>query len=1179
MADFRQLALEFVLADDEGRLTSIAKQAANAIQNAPPNTNPIARWVEAVQPWMPGSQGDETEEGDIPDWTARSRALEFLSRTLDFLGKDVLKPSQVKLLIGFFGAMFEVDHKAGILPSASALSRIVAVKAFQPQSGNAIIQKVCALKDDFPRQVSKTRLAVYQLLHLLVTTPDIASDLQNRHGPTAGFVVDLIQLCRSERDPDCLMVWFDILRVFLVDYSLSKELLEEVYGAFKPYFPIALPRASQTGITPDELKLQLRKCFSANYLLAEQAFDFLLGKLDQGEGVTVNVKVDILKTIKACLVEYSHPELAVIPYVDRIWSSLKYEVRNGEIEDTIWGTLEVLKTLATRLQGNNLRDYTLTVTRDCVNDLSNTAYTAAAGRSLVSVLSAKPSAFVLMVSPVITHVKENLRHPKVSMHSQDLLKILYVILETRILLVDAEMSTEDREDFAAVDTIIKSLYNDVYNTPVQLGSKSNASQDEIKIATQAVQGAGALVRQRPAKFSGLSDGNGPNRLLPEETCSQICEALFSILVQSITDQSQLSEADDLVDETTKALQRAVRSYPSGFKPLADKSISIIRSSWQDRGDSDASEIIPALGSHLAFVGCSELPKTPAEGFSHFIYYTQSLLSELLHALDAKAEPRVWCALAGAIQSLVRYFNDACLQSKAQDVLPFNGEAWQQRISDTYPALNGNDGIAAKVQGPISPTSSAAEIRNEFLLVGLFVVRQLYRRATITVEAHSNTGKRALSLSDDFRGSDQASEYQYLHLISVLAGFIVHEMSEAQQLSLKIEEYAFTLFREDFITLPTDFSQEQKISAFERTAIETGSTWSWLALERTNILSLGFLESLRPAAVAKLFDCGVAQELIISGCLLHKESRDSFSTPVTLSLLTILANKYNIETLETMLTTILEKTASLLKHDSSDDQGSYRLERLTSIYALAAGMLRRYSGKLAKGLLQLLRDAPKDTKLGHHLGRRLEMIVAPQPALTKENYAIVKPLWMQKVYFELASPMLQIAIGADAEIQDAQTKASFSIGVLLMVKHMNFPIYEADADKILRIAIAIAQSTGTGPDAKAALDVLRKTLVEAPEKGQDHLRSITDICITAFSNKPAPSSAAWLPQEPSDPEAQAGCGKLGLEIIGGLPRMFESRYLVPLAAQVERELTIACGHRVRDLRRTARLARAAWTELK
>jgi DNA repair/transcription protein MET18/MMS19 len=95
MADFRQLALEFVLADYEAKQTSLAQQAASGnvqrrsrtqqvhanyapdLQSAPANTNPVARWVEAVQPWMPGSNGDEAmgENDETPDWTGRAKGM------------------------------------------------------------------------------------------------------------------------------------------------------------------------------------------------------------------------------------------------------------------------------------------------------------------------------------------------------------------------------------------------------------------------------------------------------------------------------------------------------------------------------------------------------------------------------------------------------------------------------------------------------------------------------------------------------------------------------------------------------------------------------------------------------------------------------------------------------------------------------------------------------------------------------------------------------------------------------------------------------------------------------------------------------------------------------------------------------------------------------------------------
>ncbi|KAI9167519.1 MMS19 nucleotide excision repair protein [Paramyrothecium foliicola] len=1171
-----RLALEFVLADNEATQKRIAQNAASELQNGPSNTNPVARWVEAVQPWMPGQVGDNmADEGEeSTDWTARAKGNPVLC--------CVFRTSVV-------------DHKAGIMASASALSRIAAMKSFQPQSGNDIIQKVCALKEDFPRQLSKTRLEVYKLFRQLISNADVASDLQYRHGAAAGFMNDLLQLCRSERDPDCLMVWFEILRIFLQEFSPSQEILEEVYGNFKAYFPITLPRTSQSAITPEELKLQLRNCFSSNQRLAPLVFPFLVGKLDQGDGVTVNVKVDVLRTIKACLDNYAHPEQSVTPYVNQIWGSLKYEVRNGEIEDTIWATLEVLKSLATRLKEDDLRDYSLTVTRDCVNDLSNPTYTSSAGRLIISVLSANARAFVLMAAPTITHIKDNLRHPKSPLHTQDLLKILHVLLETRILLVNTEMSAADASDFGAVDAMFKPLYEDVYRAQLAAARKENPLYDDLKTATQAVQGAGALVCQQSAKASNALGGLGnstPALLLPESTCSDISDTLFAIVADASLGKVRSEAADELVNETTKALERVARTYTSCFKPLVNQGMKLVRDSWHENQQNPA-EAIQNLCLALAFVGCSELPQSPADGLGHFLYFAQTIMAELLAAIDQQTDPSIWCSLVTGLQSAARYFNDACLAKNPDRTQAFVDAPWVEAITQKYPSLT-SLGAAVEETGWSASSSSVSEIRNDFLLIGLYIVKQLYQRAT---RLQDGPGTSGLILSQDFANEDVPSQNQYLHLISGLAGFIVHELSEPQQLSLQVERYAVNLFHEDSIALPQapSQSQEQVVSA------NNISPWSWLVQGRVNILSIGILEALRPSGVSRLvgplefknlkyvltssqFDIGIAQELVYSGAFSASAEKRSVAVPVAQSIVTILTNKFKIETLTEVLSTLNDKSIEILASVHSDNIDTKTLEQIGPIFAIANGMLRRGSGKDAKQLLQSLREGPKNPTIGHQVARRFELLVAPQDYLTKDNYAVVKPLWMQKVYFELVKPMLQRADGLDAETVEP-SKTNYGIAVLSMLKHMDFSIFEDDAASIVRVAILIAQNTGPGPDTQTALETLRKILPDAPEKLKGHLQSLIKICVQSFSanSKSTPRRADWLPKDyeesAKDPRAAAACGKLSLEILGAMPQIFDAPELLSFAPQVGRELTVACGHHVRDVRKSARLARAAWANLK
>lgn len=727
--------------------------------------------------------------------------------------------------------MFDVDHKAGVMPSATALSRIAAMKAFQPTSADDIISKICALKDDFPRQIAKTRLAVFELLRSLITNPTAASDLQYKHGASSGFMNDLLQLCKNERDPNCLMVWFEILAYFLQEYSPSKEMMEEIFNTFKAYFPITLPRASTSGLTPEELKLQLRKCFTANSILAEWAFPFLIGKLDQGEGVTVNVKVDILKTIKACLEEYSNPEQSVVPYVDSIWSSLKYEVRNGEIEDTIWATLEVLKTIARKLKGDNLRDYCLTVTRDCVNDLSNVIYAGPAGRLLVGVLSASASAFVLMVSPAITHIKENLRHPKAPNHTQDLHKLLHIIIESRILLASADMSSQERDDFAATDQIFRNLWKDVYEKVVQ-PAWEYTSQDDLKLATQAVQGAGALVCLL-STLPGAAEVSETHEL--KDTLGDQCITIVECLIEPAAasarrgGKSQSPASDDLVNESTKALQRAVTAFPLGFARLAQFVFNQIRQSLipAEHPQEGLPASIKSYGSMLAYVGCSELPKTPSVGLDNFIITLRSLYYELVKAIEDKAEISVWCALMAAMQTTVRSFSDACKTEGELAEEAFREDEFTHllvRYNILEPWQKDVD-----VDGPFRFKSrtelGVSQVRSHSLLIGLWTARQLYQKVVKLVDGR-------FEVNHDF-GEKQSPEdlAPYFHLLGGLAGFALHEMTEGQQLGLKAHVFAQTLFCE------------------EANESETGLLF--VATSNVNILSMKIIEALRGAAIEKL----------------------------------------------------------------------------------------------------------------------------------------------------------------------------------------------------------------------------------------------------------------------------------------------------------------------------------------
>lgn len=301
------------------------------------------------------------------------------------------------------------------------------------------------------------------------------------------------------------------------------------------------------------------------------------------------------------------------------------------------------------------------------------------------------------------------------------------------------------------------------------------------------------------------------------------------------------------------------------------------------------------------------------------------------------------------------------------------------------------------------------------------------------------------------------------------------------------------------------------------------------------------------------------------------------------MVTILSNKYKIETAEPLMR-LIEAQANSLSQRSQNTPGT--IANLDAMSAIAAGMLRRNSGKPAQPLLSLLKGSLQKTDAAVSASdapgaaaRRLEALITPRDILTKENFAVVRPLWTQKAYFDVVKPLLAAATAIKGPDQ-GDGGANLSVAVLLMVRHMAFTIYEDDAENILRIAISVAQKgmtsdraiAATASDVRAALQVLKDILVADKEKGKTHLKSIVTICVDIFSSSSSASSSAMI-------RPDLHCIKLALGVAGGLPNMFEEQHLLPYRPRVERELALACGNPARELRKAARLAREAWERVK
>lgn len=542
---------------------------------------------------------------------------------------------------------------------------------------------------------------------------------------------------------------------------------------------------------------------------------------------------------------YKDSQASVAPFVDRIWNCLKYEVRNGEVDETINATLETLRAMAAELEGDALRNFILTVLRECLDDLSNPTYAAQAGKLLVCTASATVGAFVLVLSPAAKQAMEDLRKTRSRDHKCDLLSFLNAILQVRSLFTGGEedLSGEARAGMESTEPVLHSLFDLAYKPCLQ-------SPDAV-VSRKAVEGLGILVGQS-------SSASAEHRLLDDATCTAISSNLIERLV---------NPADDLVDEVVIALQKVVMAWPPAFVTLVERSLD---------ASADATnksvEDLTALTSRLAFISCSGVPRRPADAFSYFIGLSLRLCLNLSILLEKPDTPRDALVIyPAALQSAVRYFKDALderLQadaSKLEFPADVSYETWTEYISTRYPVLKQigqsspeTEEANAVIQSPYTALEPT-EVYNDYLLICLFITRWLYHRSTSFSVGDDQGSSPSLTLSGEVSQSAGSWQGQFLHLISSLTTFTISQLSQSQQSKLMLHEEVVSLFRGSETVSPGDGSRlrdvllkhSQPLPVYESKDMDHVPAQSSLKQRFPISLSLGILQPLHPNVVGSL----------------------------------------------------------------------------------------------------------------------------------------------------------------------------------------------------------------------------------------------------------------------------------------------------------------------------------------
>lgn len=245
-----------------------------------------------------------------------------------------------------------------------------------------------------------------------------------------------------------------------------------------------------------------------------------------------------------------------------------------------------------------------------------------------------------------------------------------------------------------------------------------------------------------------------------------------------------------------------------------------------------------------------------------------------------------------------------------------------------------------------------------------------------------------------------------------------------------------------------------------------------------------------------------------------------------------------------------------------------------IYGLIAGILRRYTGSSLKGVFVHLLKGPANAEIGHVLARGFDVFFRPHECLTKEFHAIIKPLWSQKAYIQLVKPMLPLAWPKKSGNQASElVLANYSIAILSSIRHLEYTIYQDDAADLVRLILCVLRNLPVGVDVETALRVLETITKESTNVLEPFLNSTIDSC-TSIITSPGPQ-----PGDRRMVRVSARCRNLAILLLGYLPGRYEDRHLLGSVPRMERLLSVACGDRVREVRKTALATKLVWANVK
>lgn len=319
---------------------------------------------------------------------------------------------------------------------------------------------------------------------------------------------------------------------------------------------------------------------------------------------------------------------------------------------------------------------------------------------------------------------------------------------------------------------------------------------------------------------------------------------------------------------------------------------------------------------------------------------------------------------------------------------------------------------------------------------------------------------------------------------------------------------------------------------------------------------------------------------------------------------LLANKFNTraspEPDSTAWKRVLAEIEETLQTPSRLEAMS--LAQFNRIVGNLWGAVTRGDRFLSKSLSEAISHAVAkcDRSRSHHVARGLHILFLPLDTLyaaLPPAHVITKRLHKQWAYHHCVHGVLNLAHPPQPESDES---VAYAIYVLHAARALSPAQYEADADKILRIALVVMHKAVEHSDIEAALAVTLDILAKDARLVGNHAASVMAACVHVYTKALVSSkhNASAEHQEPSSPWRSLPWGEIsGGSVSGGsataraelrersvylllrLARDLDEPAARPRADEVIAHLETVLGDQLRHIRQLAQAAKGAWLKLR